>query len=79
LPLEETLRDLALLRASELDLRTLLSVDSKDGVAPTPVDASVKRSFDFVQAARAAIRIHDRGDVEKEGEKLEGVRATVDE
>jgi hypothetical protein len=79
LPLEDTLRDLALLRASELDLRSLLSIETAEAPAPTPVDASVARSYEFAQAARATIRIQNRGEVEKEGERLEGVRAAVED
>lgn len=74
LPLEDTLRDLALLRASELDLSVLVQ-EGTSNEAP----GDVERSYAFAREARAVIRMDNRCEVEKQGERLEGVRSTVED
>ena len=83
LPLSETLRDLALLRASEVDLASLLppakavseDQDGKDDKG----NQAVAESAEFIAEARKAIRVHDREDVEGQGKKVEEVRKAYEE
>jgi hypothetical protein len=91
LPLSDTLRDLALLRVSDIDLSPLLSTTSSveqgqslssselDGDDRAAVNASVERSYEFVKAARSAVRMHHRGDVEKIGKTIDDVRSKIDD
>jgi hypothetical protein len=85
LDLEDTLHDLAVLRASDIDLAAILastmpaSVPSNTTGTPHPTDASVARSHEFAQAARAAIKIRNRGDVEAQGERVNDVRGQLEE
>lgn len=85
LPLNGTSRDLALLRASDVDLTSLLppkiSPSSQPGrVAKVDIDSSLRLSYEFAQEARAAIKALNTGEVDKEGAKLEsGVRTQLEE
>lgn len=87
LPLEDTLRDLALIRAFEVDLTSVLAssntVTSAPSAVPTDrdsaVEQSVARSYEFAKAAREAMRVQNRGDVDKQGERVEMVRAKLAE
>ncbi|KAI0058694.1 hypothetical protein BV25DRAFT_1810286 [Artomyces pyxidatus] len=79
--LQETLRDLALLRASDVDLSALVASIKPTGVDDhrTTVDAAVARSYQFVREARAAIKVESRGDVVVEGDRLEAVRVVLED
>lgn len=90
LSLEDTLHDMAVIRSSDIDLAAILasampapSPISPTGTAPAAaaadVDASVTRSHEFAQAARAAIKIKNRGDVEAQGERVNEVRGQLEE
>ena len=76
LPLADVLRDLAVLRASGVDIPENLV--KGDGVSqdstPADVAASVSNSYQFTQASRAAIKLHDSSKVESEGSKIETIR-----
>jgi len=75
LPLAAVLRDLALLRASGVDLSSLeASAECKDGV----IEGSVAASYLFVEEGRRVVRVYDRGDLGAEGEKVEGIRAELE-
>ena len=76
LPLAAVLRDLALLRASGVDLLSLVpgTGESHDGV----IEGSVAASYSFVEEGRRVIRLHDRGDLGAEGEKVEAIRAELE-
>lgn len=76
LPLDSTLRDLALLRAFEVDLSSLLPHEAPSESA---VDKSVARSHEFAREARTAIRMFNRGSVDEQGERLEGVRVVLED
>lgn len=69
LPLSDTLRDLALLRANDMDLAGLLpaSVDSKTAGGD---EGSLDDSSEFIRETRKALRVHDRGDAQVQGEAL---------
>lgn len=86
LPLEDTLRDLALIRAFEVDLASVLTSSNPAQSTPSTasstsgaVDESVTRSYEFAKAAREAMRIQNRGAVDKQGERVEEVRAKLAE
>ncbi|KAJ6558563.1 hypothetical protein DFH09DRAFT_534787 [Mycena vulgaris] len=78
LPLSATLRDLALLRASGLDVAALVPTLPTQ-TPPTPADSTVERSYEFVKQARTAIKIHNRGDLETVGMDVEATRTKVEE
>ena len=87
LPLGDTLRDLALLRVSDLDLSSLLpqtlsesqTVASQNDAERYAIDSTVSRSYEFAAEARKAIRILNRGDVETQGGKVENVRSQLED
>jgi len=89
LPLGETLHDLALFRASDLNLSSFLPAPSQSSSAQTAtttedyekstVDSSVFMSYEFVAEARKALRILNRGDVDSEGCKVENVRSQLED
>ncbi|KIY66218.1 hypothetical protein CYLTODRAFT_423657 [Cylindrobasidium torrendii FP15055 ss-10] len=82
LALGDTLRDLALLRASGVDLAALVPASS--GSAPrtdaeSAADEAVARSEAFIQSARMALKVHDAGKVDIVGAKLEGLREGIED
>ncbi|KAJ6593695.1 hypothetical protein B0H19DRAFT_918492 [Mycena capillaripes] len=81
LALSATLQDLALLRVSGLDVASLVPTQPTHSPKPDTVatDATVKQSYEFVQEARMAIKIHNRGEVENVGFGVEAVRTKVEE
>ncbi|KAI0093136.1 hypothetical protein BDY19DRAFT_922258 [Irpex rosettiformis] len=82
LPLGETLRDLALLRSCDIDLSTLLSANKSTttlAADQSEVDGTVERSYEFVREARAALKILNRDEVEKQGGRVEDIRSTLDD
>jgi len=90
LGLDDTLHDLAVILSSDIDLAAILAsaTPAPSHIAPTAtstavllvnVDTSVARSHEFVQAARAAIRIKNRGEVEAQGERVNDVRGQLEE
>ncbi|KAH9023121.1 hypothetical protein EDB84DRAFT_478012 [Lactarius hengduanensis] len=84
LALEDTLRDLAILRASGVDLATVLAPTTASAVSvstttATASDTSVARSYEFARAARAAIAISNRGDVEAQVERVNDVREKLED
>ncbi|KAI0292704.1 hypothetical protein B0F90DRAFT_1619088, partial [Multifurca ochricompacta] len=91
LSFEDTLRDLAILRTSGTDLAAILAstttMPEPESTASSPVTVdvdvdvytSVTRSYEFVQAARAAIKIKNRGEVEAQGERVNDVRSKLEE
>ncbi|KAH9060373.1 hypothetical protein EDB83DRAFT_911671 [Lactarius deliciosus] len=84
LVLEDTLRDLAILRASGVDLAAVLASTTASAVpvsttTATASDTSVVRSYEFARAARAAIGISNRGDVEAQVERVNDVREKLED
>ncbi len=86
LSFEDTLHDLAVIRSSNIDLAAILASAMPTGTGTgtaittaTDVDGSVARSHEFAQAARAAIKIKNRGDVEAQGERVNEVRGQLEE
>jgi hypothetical protein len=86
LPLSETLRDLALLRASNVDLSSVLARSArhtKTKSTTTPedavVEASLARSYEFTKESRAAVRLLHRGSVDDQGGQVENARAKLED
>jgi hypothetical protein len=82
LPLENTLRDLALLRASEVDVSVLLPLATDANYAPSDtvdIDATVESSYDLVREARKALKAQRRGGVVGQGERIEEVRNKLEQ
>ncbi len=78
LPLSATLRDLAVLRVSGLDLSSLVPTPARK-LESLEADVSVERSTAFIQAARSAIKVQNMGSVGAAGRKLESLRGVIDE
>lgn len=86
LPLSDTLRDLAILRAADIDVASYLppSTAEQQAEGQIPPDASsgkvgekddvVAKSYEFVREARAAIRILHGGEVNRQGARVDEVR-----
>lgn len=70
LPLSVTLRDLAILRATDVDLSSVL--DKQD---PSPMDSSVERSIEFAREARTILKSSNKDSLEKQGDRIEETRA----
>ena len=83
LAFEDTLRDLAILRASSVDLAAVLAsnitLPTTSSADTTEEEVSVARSYEFAQAARAAIKIRNRGDVEAQVERVNDVRDKLED
>ena len=74
LPMGDVLRDLAVLRASDVDLSdgaTFPNSGSADSANEADgTQKSVQQSYQLVKEAREALRVHQRGDLDKQGDKL---------
>ena len=86
LPFNDTLRDLALLRASDVDFASVLSENtssssSSDSAPQTSDDVqqSVQRSYEFVREARATLKILNRSEVDREGMRVDDVRGKLED
>ncbi|TFK44566.1 hypothetical protein BDQ12DRAFT_673221 [Crucibulum laeve] len=79
--LPNSLQDLALLRASDVGLASLLPQTSgpRQESSSLPIDSSLNESYDFVRSARAALKIYDRGDVDVQGAKVDDVRNKLED
>lgn len=78
LSLNDTLRDLALLRACDVDLTDTLDTKSV-AEQKSESDTSVDRSYEFVHEARAALKVLNRGEVEKQGTRVEEIRSNLED
>jgi hypothetical protein len=74
LPLGEVLRDLAVLRASDVDLSdgaTFPDAESTDSANEVDgTQKSVQQSYQFVSEARDVLKVHQRGDLNEQVDKL---------
>jgi hypothetical protein len=77
-PLAGTLRDLALIRASDVNLESVVS-DSHLSQSVEGLDEEVKRSYQFVNEAKTAVKIHYSRVVDAEGDKIEAGRVKLEE
>ncbi|CCA73273.1 hypothetical protein PIIN_07228 [Serendipita indica DSM 11827] len=71
LPLSVTLRDLALLRASDVDFSSILDAENVDGTH----QESLQRSQEFIKEARSALRLANNESIEQQGARIEEIRA----
>ncbi|KIK98556.1 hypothetical protein PAXRUDRAFT_133941 [Paxillus rubicundulus Ve08.2h10] len=78
LALTDTLRDLALLRASGTDLSTLLPPQLATTESPE-LSSSTERSHDFVHEARAALRVYNSGELQKKRAEVQKVQGELGE
>ncbi|KAI6032759.1 hypothetical protein F5J12DRAFT_887651 [Pisolithus orientalis] len=79
LALADTLRDLALIRASNVDLSNLIP-DRNTGVTEDPgVLKSVELSREFVAETRAALREYNSGDVQRKNVDIQRTHAQLEE
>ncbi|KIK61215.1 hypothetical protein GYMLUDRAFT_592031 [Collybiopsis luxurians FD-317 M1] len=78
-PLPDVLRDLALLRASDVQLASLVPESSQSSSSNKELDSDLERSYQFTKEARAAIRLRDGGKVEDEASRLDTVRSGLEE
>ena len=84
LALSDALRDLALLRVSDIDLDSLLppdttTSDTLSGMGKGDVDLSVRNSYEFASEARKVIKLFNRGDVDTQGAKVEDLRSQLED
>lgn len=82
LPFNETLRDLALLRASDIDFSSILpKPKTQEGSTDVDkeVDTTLQRSYEFVKETRTAIRALNRGDVDAQGSRVEDLRNRLED
>lgn len=83
LPLGDVLRDLAVLRASDVDLSdgtTFPDPESADNTNEADgTQKSVQQSYQFVKEAREALKVHQRGDLDKQGDRLDALRSKLEE
>ena len=86
LALENTLRDLALIRACDIDLSSYVPTAESPERDPkgtdstnNNVDQSVQLSYEFVRQARAVIKILNKEDVEKQGGRIENVKSALED
>lgn len=83
LPLGEVLRDLAVLRASDVDLSdgtTFPDAESTDSANEADgTQKSVQQSYQFVKEAREVLKVHQRGDLDKQVDKLGVLRSKLEE
>jgi len=85
LPLGDVLRDLAVLRASDVDLSDGVtfpdsgSADSANQANSNGTQQSVQQSYQFVGEAREALKVHQRGDPDKQGDKLDILRGELED
>ncbi len=79
LPLADIIRDLAVLRAAETEIpETLLRGENEVQTHTSPsITSSVASSYEFTQAARTAIKLHNSGKVDTEGAKVDDIQKKI--
>lgn len=74
LPLSVTLKDLAVLKASDIDLSSVLE-PSKD----SSHEESLQQSLDLAKEARMVMKLANNGSIENEGARIDGIRAQCED
>ncbi|KAG2046491.1 hypothetical protein BDR06DRAFT_189316 [Suillus hirtellus] len=80
LSLHDTLRDLALLRASSVDLSGLIADDTTSSQASKEAEGaeeSTIQSYAFVREVRAALRMYNSGEAQKQATRIEKVQVEL--
>ncbi|EGN99559.1 hypothetical protein SERLA73DRAFT_179638 [Serpula lacrymans var. lacrymans S7.3] len=84
----EILRDLAIFRASDIDLSKLIPdeinketrpSEGADAVEAEAIRVSTERSYEFVKETRAVLDAFNRGDPEAQGKKIEEIQSKLEE
>ncbi|KAF9219540.1 hypothetical protein BS17DRAFT_382318 [Gyrodon lividus] len=78
LALSNTLRDLALLRASGVDFSSLLPREMATTKSPE-LPRSTEKSYEFVDETRAALRIYNSGELQKKQAEVQKMQAELGE
>ncbi|KIJ67480.1 hypothetical protein HYDPIDRAFT_108256 [Hydnomerulius pinastri MD-312] len=81
LALSDTLRDLALLRASDVDFSDLLPAETSTAVTPENLELLrfTERSHEFAAETRAALRIYNSGELQRKRSEVLKVQGELDE
>lgn len=80
LPLSDTLRDLALLRASGVDFSTILSQEPAPNTAESAeLSRSTEKSQEFVNETRGALRVYNSGELQRKRAEIQKVQGELDE
>lgn len=82
LPLSDTLRDLALLRASSVDFSGILAQEPSFGAHTTEsseLSRSTQTSHEFVNETRGALRIYNSGELQRKHAEIQKVQGELDE
>jgi post-segregation antitoxin (ccd killing protein) len=74
LAMADILRDLAVLRANDVDLNQLHETASQD-----ELDESVEKAWELSKEARAALKVQNQQLVENEGKRIDELRARLEE
>ncbi|KAG1896014.1 uncharacterized protein F5891DRAFT_613454 [Suillus fuscotomentosus] len=80
LPLHDTLQDLALLRASSVDLSGLIADDTTSSQASKEaegVEESTIQSYAFVREVRTALKMHNSGEAQNQATRIEKVQVEL--
>ena len=77
--LPDTLRDLALIRASDIDLSILLPNENRRASDEPEVSKSITQSHEFVGETRAALRAYSSGDLQKKNVEIQRVQTELEE
>ncbi|KIM54400.1 hypothetical protein SCLCIDRAFT_1221998 [Scleroderma citrinum Foug A] len=77
LALPDTLRDLALIRASDIDLSALLPDENQRAADEPEVSNSIMQSHKFVAETRAALRAYSSGDLQKKNAEIQRVQTEL--
>ncbi|KAI6129412.1 hypothetical protein EDD16DRAFT_1823933 [Pisolithus croceorrhizus] len=79
LALADTLHDLALIRASDVDLSTLIPDGNTNVTEDTGVLKSVELSHEFVAETRAALRAYNSGDMQRKNVEIQRAQSQLEE
>ncbi|KAI6121320.1 hypothetical protein F5141DRAFT_1042608 [Pisolithus sp. B1] len=79
LALADTLHDLALIRASDVDLSILIPDRDMSVTEDAEVSKSVELSHEFVAETRAALRAYNSGDMQRKNVEIQRAQAQLEE
>lgn len=80
--LSDTLRDLALLRASSVDFSSVLFQQPSSDANTTEsseLERSTERSHEFVSETRGALRVYNSGELQRKHAEIQKVQGELDE
>ena len=68
----------SVVKTCDVDLTSVLPSESNTA-EKSEVDDTVERSYEFVREARAALKVLNRGEVDKQGNRVENVRSSLED